>query len=67
MSSTFECSRNDVTSKGGVLIAATGSAWPDIAVGGIIALLFLRSVSRVLADAISAWRRARPLPPGAWQ
>ena len=37
MSSTFECSRNDVASNIGVLIAAglvgmTGSAWPDIAV-----------------------------------
>src|SRR3546814_6310187 len=35
MSSTFECSRNDVASNVGVLAAAglvglTGSAWPDI-------------------------------------
>jgi len=68
MSSTFECSRNDVASNIGVLIAAglvaaTGSAWPDIAVGGIIALIFLRSAWRVLADAIPAWRNAEPLPP----
>ena len=42
MSSTFECSRNDVASNVGVLAAAglvglTGSAWPDIIVGGLIA------------------------------
>lgn len=70
MSSTFECSRNDVISNVGVLlaavlVAATGSAWPDIAVGGVIAILFLRSARRVLAEAIPAWRDARPLPPEA--
>jgi Co/Zn/Cd efflux system component len=68
MSSTFECSRNDVASNVGVLVAAgvvamTGAAWPDIAVGGIIALIFLRSAWRVLAEAIPAWRKARPMSP----
>ncbi|MFS0738933.1 cation transporter [Sphingomonas sp. 1P06PA] len=63
MSSTFECSRNDVASNIGVLVAAglvglTGSAWPDIAIGGIIALIFLRSAWRVLGEAIPAWRVA---------
>ena len=67
MSSTFECSRNDVASNIGVLVAtglvgATGSAWPDIAVGAIIALIFLRSAWRVLGEAIPAWRNARPMP-----
>ena len=67
MLSTFECSRNDVASNLGVLVAAglvglTGSAWPDIAIGGIIALIFLRSAWRVLGEAIPAWRDARPLP-----
>lgn len=61
MSSTFECSRNDVASNLGVLAAAglvawTKTAWPDIAVGTFIALLFLRSAWRVLGDAIAAWR-----------
>ncbi|MFT3977514.1 MAG: cation transporter [Sphingomonas bacterium] len=61
MSSTFECSRNDVISNVDVLIAAglvamTGTIWPDIAAGGVIALLFLRSARRVLADAAAAWR-----------
>jgi cation diffusion facilitator family transporter len=67
MSSTFECSRNDVASNVGVLVAAglvglSGSAWPDIVVGGIIALIFLRSAWRVLSEAIPAWKEARPLP-----
>lgn len=70
MSSTFECSRNDVASNIGVLIAAglvagTGSAWPDIAVGGVIAIIFLRSAWRVLAEAIPAWHEARAQPPKA--
>ena len=69
MSSTFECSRNDVASNIGVLMAAglaavTGSAWPDIAVGGVIALIFLRSAWKVLAEAIPAWRQAHPIPSG---
>ena len=68
MSSTFECSRNDVASNIGVLIAAglvaaTGAAWPDIVVGGVIAMIFLRSAWRVLAEAIPAWRDARPVSP----
>jgi Co/Zn/Cd efflux system component len=63
MSSTFECSKNDVVANLGVLIAAglvalTGAAWPDIGVGAIIALIFLRSALIVLAEAIPAWRSA---------
>ena len=68
MASTFECSRNDVASNVGILVAAgvvamTGAAWPDIAVGGIIALIFLRSAWRVLAEAIPVWREAGPMSP----
>lgn len=68
MSSTFECSRNDVASNIGVLIAAglvafTGQSWPDIVVGAIIALIFLHSAWRVLSEAIPAWRNARPSLP----
>src|SRR3546814_18946436 len=64
MSSTFECSRNDVASNVGVLAAAglvglTGSAWPDIIVGGLIDVLFLRSAWRVLGEAWPAWRAAK--------
>jgi len=66
MSSTFECSRNDVVSNIGVLAAAalvglTGSVWPDIAAAVIIALVFLRSALRVLRQARRAWLRARPI------
>ncbi len=48
MSSTFECSRNDVIANAGVLAAAagvwaTGAAWPDLIVGFVIAAIFLRS------------------------
>ena len=65
MASTFECSRNDVVSNLGVLIAAglvgvTGQAWPDIAIGGIIAVIFIRSAWRVLSSGGTAWRDAHP-------
>lgn len=68
MSSTFECSRNDVISNIGVLIAAGlvaafASPWPDIIVGGVIALLFLRSAIKVLHEAWPAWRETRPARP----
>jgi cation diffusion facilitator family transporter len=61
MSSTFECSRNDVIANVGVLIAATGvalmnSPWPDIIIGLLIAALFLRSAWRVLAEAWPAFQ-----------
>jgi cation diffusion facilitator family transporter len=63
MSSTFECSRNDVIANLGVLIAAVGvavanSPWPDIAVALVIAGLFLRSAFRVLSQAWPALRAA---------
>ncbi|QOV94747.1 cation transporter [Novosphingobium sp. ES2-1] len=63
MASTFECSRNDVVSNLGVLIAAglvgmTEQAWPDIAVGAIIAVIFIRSAWRVLWSGGTAWRDA---------
>jgi len=63
MSSTFECSRDDVIANLGVLVAATlvaasASAWPDIVVGAAIALIFLRSFWRVLGEALPARRKA---------
>lgn len=63
MSSTFECSRNDVISNVGVLLAAVmvyalASPWPDIAIGSAMALLFLRSASRVISEAGSELRPA---------
>lgn len=61
MASTFECSRNDVLSNCGVLIAAgavglTASPWPDIAIGSVMAVVVLRSAFRVLAGAIPELR-----------
>jgi Co/Zn/Cd efflux system component len=63
MSSTFECSRNDVISNAGVLFAAGAvtlfaSAWPDIIVGTAIAVLFLRSAARVIGSAMPGLRAA---------
>lgn len=63
MASTFECSRNDVVSNLGVLIAAglvawLASPWPDIVIGSAMALLFLRSALRVIADAVPQLRAA---------
>lgn len=63
MASTFECSRNDVISNVGVLLAAgavalTASAWPDVVVGTIIALLFLRSSFGVIRSALPSVRAA---------
>jgi len=56
MASTFECSRNDLISNVGVLIAAgfvaaLQSPWPDIVIGSAIALWFLRSAFRVISSA----------------
>lgn len=61
MASTFECSRNDVISNVGVIVAAgavamTASPWPDIIVGAIIAALFLRSAVRVIRDSLPSFR-----------
>lgn len=56
MASTWECSRNDLINNCGVLLAAAlvwwfASPWPDIAIGGVMALIFLRSAVRVISDA----------------
>jgi cation diffusion facilitator family transporter len=64
MASTVECSRNDVISNVGVLLAAGlvyafASPWPDIAIGSAMALLFLRSAVRVISEASGELRLAR--------
>lgn len=61
MSSTFECSRNDVIANGGVLVAAggvwlTGAAWPDVLVGLLVAAVFLRSAWSILRTAWPEYR-----------
>ena len=63
MASTFECSRNDVISNCGVLVAAVlvawlASPWPDIVIGSAIALLFVRSALRMIAEAAPQVRAA---------
>ena len=63
MASTFECSRNDVVSNVGVLVAAGAvalllSPWPDILIGSAMAVLFLRSSLRVIAQAAPQLRAA---------
>jgi cation diffusion facilitator family transporter len=68
MSSVWECSRNDIASNVAVFIAAgsvwlTHSGWPDLVVGLLLSLLFLRSAIRVLRGAVVELKR--PLPPPA--
>jgi Co/Zn/Cd efflux system component len=63
MRSTFECSRNNVIANLGVLVAAAGvsafnAGWPDILVAALIALIFLRSAMRILAEALPQFRNA---------
>ncbi|MEA3009718.1 MAG: hypothetical protein QOJ91_1410 [Sphingomonadales bacterium] len=67
LSSTFECSRNDVFANIGVLaaavlVSATGSPWPDIAIAGIIAFLFFRSSLKVGRDAWPQYRHPHVHP-----
>ncbi len=55
MRSAWVCSRNDVIGNAGVLLAAvgvtlTGSAWPDIAIGLLVAGVFCRSAILVLRE-----------------
>jgi cation diffusion facilitator family transporter len=61
MSSTFECSRNDVISNFGVLVAAAGvlafeSAWPDIIVGLMIAIVIFNAAVNVIRGAWPQFR-----------
>ena len=58
MRSTWFCSRNDIIGNIGVLLAAaavatTQSAWPDLVVGGGIAVLFLHSACVLLRESIA--------------
>jgi cation diffusion facilitator family transporter len=63
MRSAWICSRNDVIGNMSVLVAAaavwlSGSPWPDIIVGLLVAAVFCRSAVGVLADASRAHRVA---------
>lgn len=64
MESVWLCSRNDIIANLGVLgaaaaVAASGSMWPDILVGAVIAWVFLRSAMQVLGKSV---RELRAVP-----
>jgi cation diffusion facilitator family transporter len=64
MRSTWLCSRNDIIANLSVLAAAIGvklfdSSWPDIVVGGAIAVLFLKSAFTVLRESFGELRTLR--------
>lgn len=63
MSSVWECSRNDIASNIAVFVTAgavwlSTSKWPDLIVGLVLALWFLRSAERVLRGAIGELKDA---------
>ena len=63
--SVWLCSRNDLFSNAGVIVAAgavawLGQGWPDLVVGALVALLFLHTSFEVLRVAIRQLRD--PLP-----
>jgi Co/Zn/Cd efflux system component len=63
MSSVWECSRNDIASNLSVFLAAgavwlTGSGWPDLVVAAALAVLLLRSATRVISAALAELRAA---------
>jgi Co/Zn/Cd efflux system component len=66
MSSVWECSRNDIAGNLAVIVAAAavwfvGSGWPDLVIGSLLALLFLRSAIRVLRASVDILRAAPQL------
>jgi cation diffusion facilitator family transporter len=68
MKSTWLCSRNDIISNVGVLVAAVAvfalqSPWPDVAVGLMIMAVFMQSAVLVLRQSIKELRQ--PAIPAA--
>ena len=68
MRSVWLCSRNDAIANIATVVAASGvflsgTGWPDLAVGGVMALLALSSATQVLRQAIGELR-LRDLAPG---
>jgi len=62
MSSVWECSRNDIAANIAVFVAAGGvllthSGWPDILIGALLAIMFLKSAMKVLKGAIVELRQ----------
>ena len=61
MRSTWLCSRNDIIANVGVVAAAAvvflvGSPWPDLVVGLVITVVFLRSSVYVVQQAVTKLR-----------
>jgi Co/Zn/Cd efflux system component len=61
MRSVWLCSRNDLVANSGVIlaaaaVAATGSRWPDLVMGALIAGLFLKTAGAVLREAMAQRR-----------
>lgn len=61
--STWICSRNDIIANTSVLLAAFcvayfNNKWPDIIIGLVIALVFLKSAFHILSDSIREFRIA---------
>jgi len=64
--SVWLCSRNDAIGNVAVMLAALGvwataSAWPDLIVAGIMAVIFLTSAAQILRQAWTEWRQ------GGWE
>lgn len=62
MRSVWLCSRNDMVNNVGVILAAglvawLDSPWPDLVVGALVAVLFLRTAAHVLAGGWRDWHR----------
>jgi cation diffusion facilitator family transporter len=63
MSSVWLCSRNDILANLSVIVAAAGvwisdSQWPDVLIGLGIALVFFRSATHVIRDAIDTYKKS---------
>lgn len=68
MRSAWICSRNDLIANtgvvaAGVLVLVTGTVWPDVAVGALIAAVFLQSSIGVLRDARARYGESRRSTP----
>lgn len=70
MRSVWLCSRNDLVNNVGVIVAAglvawLDAAWPDLVIGALVAVLFLRTAVTVLAGARRDWQHGdRPVADG---
>jgi Co/Zn/Cd efflux system component len=65
--SVWLCSRNDLANNIGVLVAAgfvawTGTRWPDLLVGLLVATLFMQTSFTVLRAAWREWTTGIPTP-----